>query len=77
MFQKAVRVAFFFGRGLVAQHAGDQTNRGVNHGLRGDLASGQHEISKRDLLHIVVFQHPFIDALEPAAEHGDAVASGP
>jgi len=77
VFQQPGRVAFFFRRSRVAQHAGQKAHGGVDHGLGGNLAPGHDEIPERDFLNAVFFEHPFIHAFEPTAKQRHAARLRP
>ena len=77
MLQQTVGMAFFLGGGGIAKDAGQKPDGGVYHRLRGDLAAGQDEVAKADLLDRVMVQHALVDTLEPSAKHRDALGRGP
>ena len=75
-FQKPLREGFLLGGLVIPKHAGYKADRRINQGGCSDLATGQDEIAKADLLDPVMVENALVYALETTAKQGDAVSGG-
>ena len=77
MLQQPVGMAFLFNAFGIAQNAGDQPHRRVQHGLRRNLAAGQHEIPQGHLFDVPMVQHPLIHAFKPTTQQRNPIRRRP
>ncbi len=73
MLEKARREAFLFGRGGIAENAGQKPHGSIQKRLRGDLPTGEDKIAKAYLFDPEMIQNALIHAFEPPAQKRDAI----
>src|SRR5262245_50224932 len=72
VFEQPPGKAFFLSRRLLAHHAGQQPDAGIDESHGRDLSAREHVVADRHLLEIAAFDQPLIDALETTAQDDGA-----
>ncbi len=68
--------ALEFARSFIAQHAGDEAHRRIDHDGRGQFAAAQYVVADGKLHVAIEFVDALVDALVAATDENDAVESG-